>query len=53
VRIDGHRATLGRSVTISPSSYTLSDTKVYSDMLSDLDIDDFDNFVFDKYGERL
>lgn len=53
VRIDGHRATLGRSVTISQSSYTLSDTKVYSDMLADLDIDDFENFVFDKYGERL
>ena len=49
----GARETVGRCVTILPSTYTLSDTEAYSDMLAELDIDDFKAFVRDKYGDEI
>lgn len=51
VRIGRKRLVLGRSVTITPSTYTLSDTDAYSDLL--LSVDDLAAFLMDKYGERL
>jgi len=49
VRVSGKRLTLGRSVTITPSTYTLSDTDVYRDLY--IRSKDITKFIFDKYGE--
>ena len=53
IRIAGHRLTVGRSVTIFPSTYKLTDTEAYTEMLQELDINDFKIFLRDKYGYRL
>lgn len=49
VRIGKKRLTLGRSVTIIPSTYTLSDTEEYNDLV--ISSKQYKYFVLDKYGE--
>lgn len=51
VRIGRKRLTLGRSVTITDSTYTLSDTDAYHDLYTGLD--DINAFLLDKYGKSV
>lgn len=51
VRIGKKRLTLGRSVTITDSTYTLSDTDEYADLIAS--DEDVKNFLRDKYGEEV
>lgn len=48
VRIGKKRLTLGRSVTITPSTYTLKDTEAYKDLL--YEAHDYKNYILDKYA---
>ena len=49
IRVCGKRLTLGRSVTISSSTYTLTDPDIYKDLyMSD---EELTQFLLDKYGE--
>lgn len=51
IRIGKKRLTVGRSVTISPSTYTLTDTDVYSSLL--FTVRELSYFLRDKYGMEL
>ena len=49
IRVCGKRLTLGRSVTISDSTYTLTDPDIYKDLyMSD---EELTQFLLDKYGD--
>ena len=51
VRIDGHRLKVRECVTIRPSTYTLSDTDEYADLLASYR--EIKEFLFDAYGKRI
>lgn len=51
VRIDGHRLKVRECVTIRPSTYTLSDTDEYADLLASYR--EIKEFLFDTYGKRI
>lgn len=52
VRIDGHDLKIRESVTIAPSTYRLSDTDEYSDLLT-LTRSELREYLFDAFGRRV
>lgn len=51
IKIDGHRLKLRECVTIVPSTYTLSDTDEYSEVLATAAM--IKEYMFDAYGKRF
>lgn len=51
VRAEGKRLTLGRAVTIAPSTYTLHDTKEYKQLV--ISSRQYKQYKLDKYGETV
>lgn len=51
IRIDGHRLKIRECVTIRPSTYTLSDTDEYSDLIATAR--EIREFMFDAFGKRI
>ena len=52
VRIDGHDLKIRECVTIAPSTYRLSDTDEYSDLLT-LTRSELREYLFDAFGRRI
>ena len=51
VRIDGHRLKVRECVTINPSTYTLTDTAEYSDLVATAR--EIREYMFDAFGVRI
>lgn len=51
IKIDGHRLKLRECVTIVPSTYTLSDTDEYQEVLATAAM--IKEYMFDAYGKRF
>lgn len=51
IRVDGHRLKVRQCVTINPSTYTLTDTDEYSDLIATAR--EIREYMFDAFGVRI
>ena len=51
IRVDGHRLKVRECVTINPSTYTLTDTDEYSDLIATAR--EIREYMFDAFGVRI